>query len=169
MVWCLNLLIPGAGLILLRREWLGFFLALMFGLCANLGMAGWLIAPDAIPLWMVRLAAGLSIALWIAAQSFLFRQIGWLDRRRSGLATLRAEASSALENGDPALARLALESGLEIDDCDPELLYLYARLCTIEQRDEQARGAWERVLRLDAPAAHRAEAAEYLRRFSVPE
>jgi hypothetical protein len=167
MVWICNLLIPGAGLILRRREWLGFFLALMFGICANLAIAARLIAPDAIPRWMAILTGALSIALWIVAQIFLSRQNRWLALCRSGIRSLLVEARSAMDNSDLDLARVALESGMAIDDRDTELLYLYAHLCMLEKREDQARGAWEQILRLDALAAHRVEAREYLQRFSV--
>ena len=71
MSWLLNLIIPGSGLILHGREWLGFLLALMFGICANISIAGFIIAPSAFPRWIVWLAVVFSISFWTAAQLFL--------------------------------------------------------------------------------------------------
>jgi hypothetical protein len=69
----LNLVVPGAGLILQRREWLGFSLALIFGICGNIAIAGWLIAPEAMPMWLTGLAAGLAAFSWGLAQVNLWR------------------------------------------------------------------------------------------------
>lgn len=68
MVWLINFIIPGAGLILLRREWLGFCLALVFAICANFTAAGILIAPLAWPKWLVTLAGILTASAWLLAQ-----------------------------------------------------------------------------------------------------
>lgn len=73
MSWLLNLLIPGTGLILRRREWLGFLIALMFAICANFAIAGFLIAPVAFPAWIVWLAVVLAIGIWLGAQLFLWQ------------------------------------------------------------------------------------------------
>jgi len=73
MAWLLNLLLPGAGLILRRHEWVGFLLALVFGLCGNVALAGVLIAPEAVPAWL-RLLAGICTGLiWLVAQLLLWK------------------------------------------------------------------------------------------------
>jgi len=77
----LNLVIPGAGLILRHREWLGFSLALIFGICGNIALAGWMIAPEAVPRWLTVIAAGLAAFSWGLAQ-VLFRRQGIALRRR---------------------------------------------------------------------------------------
>lgn len=71
----LNLLVPGAGLILTARDWSGVLLALMFALCGNVALAGWLIAPAAVPGWLSNSAAILAGLTWLAAQ--------WLLRRNN--------------------------------------------------------------------------------------
>ena len=38
-IW-MNLLVPGTGLILLRREWLGLAMAMLFCVCAQVGLWG---------------------------------------------------------------------------------------------------------------------------------
>jgi hypothetical protein len=72
--WLLNLILPGAGLIVRRREWLGFSLALVFGICGNVALAGWLIAPAAVPGGLTLLAFVLSGLIWLSAQICLVRQ-----------------------------------------------------------------------------------------------
>lgn len=72
--YLLNILIPGTGLIMREREWLGFLLALLFGACANVAIAGRLIAPDAIPPWLTIIAMIMGGFAWILAQALLWRQ-----------------------------------------------------------------------------------------------
>jgi len=69
----LNILLPGTGLILTGREWLGFLLAIVFGICGNVALAGWLIAPAAIPIWLTRIAAFMTFLAWVCAQVLLKR------------------------------------------------------------------------------------------------
>ena len=68
IVWLWNLVVPGAGLIMLRREWLGFCLALLYSLCANFAVTGLLIAPMAWPRWLVAISAVLAGLAWALAQ-----------------------------------------------------------------------------------------------------
>ena len=77
--WLLNVILPGAGLILARREWLGFLLAIVFGICGNVALAGWLIAPAAIPPWLAGLATIMALLSWIVAQVMLRRHFSLPD------------------------------------------------------------------------------------------
>lgn len=90
MAWLLNVIVPGTGLIVRRREWLGFSLALVFGICGNVALAGWLIAPAAVPRWLVHVAAGLCGLSWLLSQ--------WLMLRLDHIHKYRTEAQQALEN-----------------------------------------------------------------------
>lgn len=83
--WILNILLPGTGLILSRREWQGFSLVLLFGVCGNVALAGWLIAPAAIPRWLTWLAMVISVLSWIASQTLYHRQVQLLRHCASGL------------------------------------------------------------------------------------
>lgn len=74
MVLLLNAFIPGAGLILRGRHWLGFALAMLFGLSVNTAIAGWLVAPVAIPRFYTWTATILSVVTWILAQALLLRR-----------------------------------------------------------------------------------------------
>jgi hypothetical protein len=69
----LNLFLPGTGLILARREWLGFLLAIVFGICGNVALAGWFVAPAAIPPWLAGIATVLAFLFWTLAQIMLRR------------------------------------------------------------------------------------------------
>lgn len=162
MAWMLNVIIPGAGLIVRRREWLGFSLALVFGICGNVALAGWLIAPAAVPGWLVQVAAGLCCLSWLLSQWLMLRQGILLDRRAAGLAKLLHDARSAIDSGDSASARLALDSSAAMDDERAELYVLRARLCDLEGDRQGMRAAWRHVLRLDHDHDYRAEAKRAL-------
>ena len=74
MALMLNLLIPGAGLILRGRHWLGFALAMLFALSVNTAIAGWLVAPVAIPRFYTWMATILSSVTWVLAQALVLRR-----------------------------------------------------------------------------------------------
>lgn len=75
MVYLLNALIPGAGLIVRGRHWLGFALAMLFGLAVNTAIAGWLVAPVAIPRFYTWTATILAAVTWILSQALLPRRM----------------------------------------------------------------------------------------------
>jgi hypothetical protein len=162
MAWLLNVIVPGAGLIVRRREWLGFSLALVFGICGNVALAGWLIAPAAVPGWLVQVAAGLCGLSWLLSQWLMLRQGILLERHAAGLAALLQDARSALESGDTASARLALDSAAAMDDERAEFHVLRARLCDLDGDGQGMRAAWRHVLRLDHDHKYRAEAQRAL-------
>ena len=83
MLQFLNILIPGAGLIVRCREWLGFSLSLIFAMCGNVAIAGWLIAPHALPSWLTWLAAALTMLAWLLAQLLFWKQGQAMARLRS--------------------------------------------------------------------------------------
>lgn len=162
MAWLLNVVLPGTGLIVRRREWLGFSLAMVFGICGNVALAGWLIAPAAVPSWLTRLAFGLCVLSWLLSQLLLLRQGILLKRRASGLAALLREARTAMEARDIESAGLALESGKAMDDENVELYVLRARLCALKGDQRGERAAWRRVLKLDRHGQYHAEARRRL-------
>lgn len=129
--WLLNLVLPGTGLILRRREWLGFLLALVFGISGNIALAGWLIAPLAVPVVMTGLAFLLAGLSWLAAQVLLHREAAAMRRQAAQLRALVDAARAALDRGDLESARLELDSGLALDDECAELYLLRARLCDL--------------------------------------
>ncbi|QDV89281.1 hypothetical protein RAS2_03460 [Phycisphaerae bacterium RAS2] len=138
MAWVLNILFPGVGLILRRREWLGLSHAILFALCANVAIAAWLIVPDAIPPWLATLATLLTVLAWLAAQWLFARHQKEMHRRARALATLIQEARQSLGAGRLDVARVALESALEIDSEHAEVKALWDRLGELEIGDRNA-------------------------------
>lgn len=158
LAWILNILLPGTGLILSRREWQGFALAVLYGICGNVALAGWLIAPAAIPYWLSWLAIIIAALTWIASQKLYHRQVLLLRHCGSGMELLLNQARSALNAGDLTAARLALESGAALDDENIELHVLSARVCAAAGDDHGRRAAWLSVLRLDRHDRYHEEA-----------
>lgn len=128
----LNLFLPGTGLILRRREWLGLSLAVLFGVCCNVAIAGWLIAPAAIPGWLTMFAVLLAAVTWLAAQVLFKRRGEVLGRREAALEELLAEADEALAARDITTARRALERGRAIDEGHFKITQLARRISAIE-------------------------------------
>ncbi len=164
MAWLLNVLLPGAGLIIRRREWLGFSLALVFGINGNVVLAGRLIAPAAIPAWLTLIATGLTCVSWVSAQVLLRRQNLLLAHRAEGVSVALREVTSALAYDDRAAARLALESGFAMDDENAELHMLRARLCEMEGDDDGMRAACHGVLKFGRDGPHGEQASRLLTR-----
>ena len=60
----LNVLVPGSGLVILRREWLGLCLALLYGLLAQTALWGVWLIPISIPRLVVVGSAISAAAVW---------------------------------------------------------------------------------------------------------
>jgi hypothetical protein len=164
--WALNLCLPGLGLIVLRREWLGLSLAVVYGICGNVALAGWLIAPAAVPAWLTLLAFVLTVLTWLAGQLLHWRQMQSQSRCESDMRVLLHEAQCALEKGEIESARVCLESAFALDDEHVELHLLRARLFALEGDHRAARKALRRATKLDVGRRHHAAAergAEALR------
>lgn len=149
MLWLLNVIFPGAGLIVRRREWLGLSLAAVFAICGNIAVAALLIAPLAIPRWLTVLAIVLGAASWILAQHLCHREGRVLARTARGLADLLARARVAMAENDWAGAHDALCGGLAIDD---ESVEMHAQMARLHERlgdHEAMRAEWRRVRSLD--------------------
>jgi hypothetical protein len=162
MIWILNFILPGSGLVLLRREWLGVTVSLLFGVCGNLALAGWLIAPEAIPRWLTLLAASFLVVIWVTAQEMVRRRRIEIREQEAGIENLLGEVRGALEAGDLETARSTLLGGAALDSENVECHVLWARVCAMEGDTNAVRKAWRRVIRLDAQGRYRSEAAEIL-------
>ncbi len=163
----LNVIVPGTGLVLARRERSGTALAFLFcafGLVALMG--GW-ITPASIPRSMTFLAAAGAVSMWLAAQGVLWSRLSALNSADfdDQKATLVQLASEAMGDGIYVNARLALESALALDDEDVVVNALWARLMTLMGRFGEARRAWGRVEQLDQEGTYRREASEALRQL----
>lgn len=159
-----NLLVPGSGMILLRREWLGITLAALFTVVAQIAILGYWVVPLDIPRWLTTTGAVVTIAVWLLAQWLVWRRAGLLSAPAlaSELVELRQRAADALARNDHAEAHRVLLVTLSVDDEDVESAVLWARLMTAMGREDEARRGWRRVLALDAPEDHRTAAQNAL-------
>lgn len=158
--WLINLIIPGAGLIRSRREWLGASLGLFFGACGNLAVAGAFIAPAAIPAWLTWLSASLAALAWFLSQVLLVRQRAFQRQCDENLRDLLRETKTALDGGDVTAALANLKRAAHLDAENVEMHVLWARLYTHEGDREGARRMWQRVLKYDRRRVHEQEARQ---------
>ena len=159
-----NLAVPGSGLIVLRREWLGLALAVLFGLLVEVALLGTLVVPAAVPVWITRSCIAGAALVWVSAQWRLVVRL----RVTEGAALpeevrlLRERAAAATEAGSYAEAVDILRLALTLDDEDVESNIQWAELMTAMGRFRHARRAWRRVLPLDRCGQHRRQAMEAL-------
>jgi len=119
----MNLLAPGAGLVLMRREWLGLCLAVWFTAPAQVAVLGWWVLPDDIPPWMRGAAAALAAIGYLLAQVLLLRRIRWISDPRfaADLDSLFHRCGEAIESGDWITARNMLDVARRLDDEHPQI------------------------------------------------
>ena len=161
----LNLLLPGSGLILARRPWLGFALAMLYTGSAQMTLWGAWIAPELVSNPLLGAAAGGAALLWIAAQGLLLQQLRRIPNptdRLSQLATCFALADQAVVEGRFAEARGALDVALTVDDENPETYAKLARLMAQVGRCGEARRAWRAVADLDREGSYHREMVKAL-------
>lgn len=162
-----NLFIPGAGLILLRREWLGAALALLFGVLVELGLWGCLIEPARTPLWsaVVCLVGGASVWLW--GQVLLRRRMVEVSAPEIGaeVERLRDQAAEQMARERYEEAWGSVRMALSIDDEDVETNVLCADLLTVLGRFDEARRSWLAVEQLDGAGLYRRRVSEALQRL----
>lgn len=155
----LNALVPGTGLILLGRQWIGLGLTLCFATSAELAAAGALLAPAAVPKTAVLLATLMVLITWVAAQGLLIARIRFLrgPHLAAQLAALRAAAEKSLLQGQAETARCAVRTALSMDASDVATHVLWARLLTTMGQPQKARRAWRQAARLDRGRRFEAE------------
>ncbi len=81
----MNVVVPGTGLILLGRSWLGLAVAVWFGLGSEVAACGMLIAPATIPGAMTMTAACFAGAAWVVGQGLLAARIRFLRDPNPGI------------------------------------------------------------------------------------
>ena len=112
-VWfavAINLVIPGGGLIVLRREWLGFAISILFVVLTQIAIFGLLIVPLDLPRWAVVVALVGMAGVWVLSQWLVLvrgRLVASPELERE-LRDLRGRAREALARGDYAEANRAL-------------------------------------------------------------
>lgn len=155
----LNLLIPGAGLVPIRREWLGLALALLFAVCMNIWIAGLWIAPLAVPQWLSFLALGLGIAGWMAAQTLFLHLARRHDAIQKEIDSLLAQAKRDASENDLDSARAVLEAASALDGERPDVISAEADLADASGLPDEARRLRRRILSI-APSSEWAAAAK---------
>ena len=118
LIRLINVLVPGAGLIVLRREWLGTALGLLFCLLAQISLLGWLIIPAEVPAWVIRSSAVAAALVWGGSQWLLLCRLKVavgpaVDRE---IESLCARINDALARQDLEDADALVRAGLKIDD-----------------------------------------------------
>ena len=156
---CLNLLIPGVGIILLGRVAIGLLVGLIFVLCVNYALWATLLIPDEFPSWARGLGIGLAGGTYVGAQLRLAQTVRSRDRQRR--AALRRQALNAareaLRLGDSAAALEALGPVRAHAEHDLLIAYRLAQLYTGAGDVAQALAAWQRVRALDRHRIYRDE------------
>jgi len=166
----LNIIAPGAGLIVLRQEGVGCILALSFAVAALTALWGTWIVPGVVDRSITTAAMVLAGGIWCVSQ--------WLVRRRArlvlGLEAQRSvarcceSAAEAAQAGCWDVAEARLREALTINDELAETQAQWARLVTLRGRFDEARSAWEAVLDLDEAGTLRREAIVALERLPSP-
>lgn len=168
IIWSvtLNALVPGAGLIVLRREWLGTWLALLFVLPAQGALWGWLLVPEEIPPAVAGVLAIAAGGVWVLAQVLLGLRIRLVTSARveHTLRLLLKEAEAALLEGRLREADELIGVALGIDDESPAVRALQARLLAEQSEVTESRRWWSYVLRAAPDGPLRVQAEEALRR-----
>lgn len=77
----MNLTVPGSGLILLGRAWLGFALAVWFCLATVVAVSGRYIAPAMMPWGLTAASAALALTAWLLGQGLLVSRVRCLRGR----------------------------------------------------------------------------------------
>lgn len=164
----MNLIVPGTGLMMLGRAWLGLALAVWYALAAEVAIAGQLIAPAIVQRWWVLAAGGFALAAWIVAQGLLTSRIRFLldPALPRELAILRRLAQGSLVHKKWKSARSALLVAMSIDDGDAETRLLWARLMTETGGGRRARAAWRAAAQSDREGRFSAEIGAALDRSS---
>jgi len=146
-----NLLVPGAGIILVGREALGVLVALLFTAAANAALAANLLFPaEWSPGWRA-ISTGVALGTYLGAQ-VRFAQTLRDQRRRASAAhrnaALRAARAALLAGRVEEAWRLLQPLAPQAED-DLLLAYRLAQVLSARGDRQAARAAWQRVRRLD--------------------
>jgi hypothetical protein len=159
-----NLVVPGSGLIVLRREWFGVAVAVLFGILAEVVLLGVLIVPATIPPWVTTLCFSAALFVWLGGQWRLWVRLRSADgpALEGELALLRERAAAAASERSYARATDIVRVALTLNDEDLACNVQQAELMTLMGRFAQARRAWRRVQSLDRKGEYRQQVADAL-------
>ncbi|MFH1745483.1 MAG: hypothetical protein ABIG44_00400 [Planctomycetota bacterium] len=154
-----NLLIPGAGIIILQRIWTGLLVGLAFIVCANYALWVTLLVPYDFAPWARGLSIGLAGGAYVGAQ---IRLAYTAHSRQHQLASaLRHETLAAVQDclrrGDFLAAAQALEPLREQHKNDLFIAYRAAQIASGLKEPDAIKSAWRQVQKLDKHHIYRAE------------
>lgn len=163
----INWWLPGVGLILAHRLWLGLTIGLLFTLLANMLIWGVLIVPEDMPPFFLMISAGLFLLTYCGAQYLLARDIRLrhLAERKADRHRLLEEITLHLAAGDTDRALLCAEQLTSLADDDLLAALRVAQTLTVARDAPRGIEAWMRVRRLDIQAVYRSDADEGERRL----
>ena len=166
----LNVIVPGSGLILLRRAGLGVVLAAVFGLCVQVALWGRWIVPAVVPGWLTASAGAGAGMAWLIAQGALIAQLRLAFRpgAERELVHVCQLIEQAAARGAYQDAEELLHIALALNDEDARVNRLWAEVMTALGRFHHARRAWTRVAQVSTDAADRRQAAEALAALESP-
>lgn len=120
----INVLLPGTGLVVVRREWLGLSIAMLFTVLVQIVLIGAMITPALVPRWAILGAGFGAVVVWATAQ-WRFR-LGLREvtdpATKLEIQSLRRRARQAIEADDLESALQLLTVATELDDEDPDIL-----------------------------------------------
>lgn len=163
----LNVLMPGAGLIVTRREWLGLAMALLFAIAADVCLWGLIVAPGWLPVRLVWCAFAASCTVWVVAQALLWQQIRLLSDPHLAAEhlALKRRARDLMAEGAYEHAWGLLKVAMRLDDEDPEVYLHTGELMILLGRWEEAARALRLAARLGRGTPLERRALEALRRL----
>lgn len=160
----INLLVPGAGLILIGGVLSGTLIALLFAASANLALLATLVMPDDVPRVWRGLAIGIACGTYLGAQIRFAQTLRELNRQVQDAvrdAALRA-ISEHLVRGDADAAWEAAGPIRDLADDDLLAAYRLAQVLTIRGDARAARRYWKQLERLDHHHIYRKQIRENL-------
>jgi len=163
-----NLILPGAGLILVDSLLAGVVVGLLFTACANLALVELLLFPDEWSRELKLLTVGVTVGTYFGAQLRLVVTMK-TGRERSRTAHRRArlwEARALTEQGEHIRACEVLNDLCSENPDDLLVNYRLAQSLTDAGEVPAAREAWQRVRSLDRHGIYRAQIDAHERRLA---
>ncbi len=160
-----NLLLPGAGLILLGATGAGILTGLVFAACANFAVLAVLLFPDDFGERLQFLAIGLAAGCYVGAQLRYHRAVRSLRIRQASALRrhLLRQTEQWLEAGQPARALDCIRQLADLATTDLLVAYRLAQTLTAAGDVPAARAAWQQVRRLDRHGIYRAQVCQQQR------
>jgi len=157
LVWWGNLVLPGAGLILLGSLASGLLGGLLFAACANFVIAAVFLFPDEFSATHQALGIGLAGGAYLGTQLRLAQAVR--DHRKVAAEARRRQClrrtEDLLVHGDTAAALEAIMPISDLADSDLLVAYRLAQALTAAGDAAAAHEAWQRVRRLDQHAIYK--------------